>query len=397
MPKEFYKFKYEIGDVVNNCEIINKKLIKDLNGKLWKKYKIKCNNCGFDSGGHYVNKEYKEEYWATEYYIKCPCCCSPSRITVTEINSIWKTEPWMIDMGIDEEIAKTISKGHNGEVNVKCRYCGKINKIKCSNLYTRRNCPCTCIVSNISYPERLMIEVLKDLNIEFIFQLSKSTFEWCENKLYDFYIPSFNTIIEMHGRQHYEYTGFSRTLEEEQSNDRLKKEIAISNGIDKYVVIDCYTSDLEYIRSNIIKSELSNIFNLNCVNWEKCNKSSLSDLVEEVCNYWNNKEDWETTSDLAKIFHINRHTIVEYLKFGNKYGLCKYNGKEELKKHCYKYRSTFSIYKGDEFIMNFTGLKLLEDKSEELLGVKLFSGGISDVINGKRDMYKGFKFIKAPK
>lgn len=58
-------------------------------------------------------------------------------------------------------------------------------------------------------------------------------------KKYDIYIPKYRLIVEVHGRQHYEEVDFfkNRTLAEEQENDRLKKEYAISNKYN-YMVID---------------------------------------------------------------------------------------------------------------------------------------------------------------
>ena len=48
-----------------------------------------------------------------------------------------------------------------------------------------------------------------------------------------------------------------RTLEEEQENDELKKSLAIKNGIKDYLVIDCRESEMEFIKSNILKSQLN--------------------------------------------------------------------------------------------------------------------------------------------
>ena len=70
--------------------------------------------------------------------------------------------------------------------------------------------------------------MLSQLNLSFD---REKVFEWSEGdakkaykgrKRYDFYLPASNTIIEVHGAQHYE-KGFEaiggRTLKEEQKND----------------------------------------------------------------------------------------------------------------------------------------------------------------------------------
>ena len=87
-----------------------------------------------------------------------------------------------------------------------------------------------------SYPERFMDALLKQLKVTFerevIFNWSKPTET---NKLdgakrYDFYLPESNTIIAVHGAQHYS-GGFEvfggKTLDEEKENDRVKQDIAI--------------------------------------------------------------------------------------------------------------------------------------------------------------------------
>ena len=62
---------------------------------------------------------------------------------------------------------------------------------------------------------------------------------------YDFYVPSLNAIIEVHGAQHYEQ-GFDsiggRSFEEERANDILKEKLAIDNGIKHYIVINALSS-----------------------------------------------------------------------------------------------------------------------------------------------------------
>ena len=46
----------------------------------------------------------------------------------------------------------------------------------------------------------------------------------------------------------------------------------------------------------------------------------------------NNKEDWETTGDLAKKFKLNKSTIRDYLKKGAKLDFCIYDTQTERKR-----------------------------------------------------------------
>ena len=165
----------------------------------------------------------------------------------------------------------------------------------------------------ISIPEKFMISILKQLNIEFITQLNKSTFKWCQNYKYDFYIPSLNMVVETHGGQHYE-RGFEscngKTLKKEQENDRLKKELALNNNIKNYVVVDCRKSELEWLKENTIK-ELDRYFNLSNIDWGLVWNNSLKNLVYEVKRL---VEEGYNNKQIAEILDINEKTVRNYKK-----------------------------------------------------------------------------------
>ncbi len=80
----------------------------------------------------------------------------------------------------------------------------------------------------ISYGEKFVYSMLCELNIDFITQLSHITFSWCEKYKYDFYIPSINTIVEVHGRQHYFDEESAKPLEK---NTKFEFSIVTKNDI----------------------------------------------------------------------------------------------------------------------------------------------------------------------
>lgn len=76
-----------------------------------------------------------------------------------------------------------------------------------------------------SFGEKIFRRIFINTNINFE---SEKTFSWSNRKRYDYYLSDYNCIVEIHGAQHFYYTGLSeRTLEEEQKNDNWKKDIAI--------------------------------------------------------------------------------------------------------------------------------------------------------------------------
>ena len=214
----------------------------------------------------------------------------------------------------------------------KCPDCGVISDDKklISNI-VKRGYSCYICGDRISIPEKFMVNILNQLNIEFILHLSKTNFDWCESFIYDFYIPSLNMIIETHGGQHYKQPGGDwGKLEDIQVNDLLKCKLA-KKYINEYITIDCRYSELKWLKENVIK-ELNKYFDLSNINWYLAWKESQSSKCFEAWKLWNNK-----THDIVKIsniLNINRNTAVKFLKRGYECGLCDYTI-EESKRHGY--------------------------------------------------------------
>lgn len=368
------KYKNKTGKSRGKEHIINEK---------W--YRYKCNKCGWDKG-------WIREANLLQQRIGCSCC---NGMTVVEdINSIWITDRWMCSLGLSEEDAKTHTKCSGDKVIVTCPDCGKQKGIMVATLY-KYGFRCSC-GGGFSYPERFMMGVLNQLGVEYVFQLTKNTFEWCNNVGYDFYIPSINAIIETHGRQHYEETkNFKRTLKEEQRNDRVKYELALQNGIkeDNYIVIDCRHSDKEYIENNILNSKLNKLFDLSKVDWVECGKFALNNLIREICEYWNNKEEWETVTDIGKGFGLHRDTIRGYLKKGAELGLCNYDPKKEAEKNISRGMKRVSMYDLEgNYIMEGSTSNELAEKIEFELGFKISVSSIQKVCRGECSSRKGYIF-----
>ena len=205
----------------------------------------------------------------------------------------------------------------------QCSKCGVINKEK--RICDIVNYPsCKYCSDGISIPEKFMMNILTQLNIKFTPQLSKSTFKWCNNYRYDFYIPIINGIIETNGEQHYKVLKGDKwgSLAEIQKNDKLKKELALINNIDNYIVIDCRYSELDWLKENVIK-ELSSYFDLSNIDWGLAWEESQNSLCVKTWELWNNNPMY-TTVDISILLGLDRTTILKYVKIGDKIGKCKY-------------------------------------------------------------------------
>lgn len=397
--KKTNKFIFEIGQVFKDDKrdltIIDREYIKDKNGRSRKWYKYKCNlkKCG------YVN-------WIEESHIKegkgCTCCAN--QVAVLGINTIWDTDRWLVNLGVSEKDAKRYTPQSHKKITVKCPYCGSKKQNIISSIYRYKSISCTC-GDGFSYPEKLMYNILKQLNIELKTQYSPKYLKPKNKKGFrkrsDFYLPGYNLIVETDGKLGHRggivHSKSDYSIEECIEIDKWKEEQHKLHGVET-IRINCFESDMEYIKNNILTSKLSNYFDFSEVDWNKCDEYAWkSNLKYEICNYWKNKKDVETVKSLSIKFELSASTISEYLKKGTKHGWCEYDPKEEMRKNSSKNGKSNSkkveIFSGiGESLGVFTSIRELSKQSEELFGVKLWQGNISSVCMGKRKQHKGFTF-----
>ena len=314
-------FKVEIGtefvDDNRNLTVIGRKMVSDSKGTLRKMYNYHCNICNWDGGlvdeGHLLSG------------IGCSCCAKS--VIVPYINDIYTTNPEFIKYFKYEEDTHKTTICSKKKFMMVCPFCGNEQMYSTNNL-SANGFSCKRCGDGIPYGEKFVYSLLQSLNINFITQLSRTTFKWCEKYKYDFYIPSINTIIEVHGRQHYfneesaknELYGYCHDV------DITKENLAINNGIDNYIIIDCRKSNLQYIKESIINTILLQLLNvsINDIDWNECDKYTSKSFTIEVCDYKNNHPELSTT-DIGKVFHIARTTIQKYLQRGAELGICIYD------------------------------------------------------------------------
>lgn len=217
----------------------------------------------------------------------------------------------------------------------------------------------------LSLGEKIVYHLLDNKKIEFQHEVS---FKWSERKRYDFYISSLNTIVEVHGIQHYEQTNRkgARTLQQEQENDSLKKDLTISNGIENYIVIDARESNLNWISKNILKSNLSTYLNIMESDFINLNlKHNLITL--RIWNLWNSGLGVMAISEEMK---MSKKAVGGYLKTGSVLGKCSYdsvNRYDKIKKSVVKL-----AYNG-EYISRFESLiEAKENDSKKSLQLTIY-------------------------
>ena len=207
----------------------------------------------------------------------------------------------------------------------------RIECLDCHYVYEtteQRFSTCPICGKRSSYLERFVYSFLKQANINFIPQ---KEFEWLHNRFYDVYIPDYNTIIEIHGVQHYKPIKLNKheTPEETYKNiiksDKIKYETAIQNEI-SYLVIDARQTETLF-------QNIKNVLNF-------IDSSSVSELeCERFANYKNIRNEcklWNQGFSLEEI-HIKTkksiQSIQRELRLGNKYNMCIYNKSTNMHFH----------------------------------------------------------------
>lgn len=388
-PRKTYK--YEVNTVIQDDKrdiVITDRFRKPTtHAKQKKYYKYTCNKCGWEDGEICENDLTKGN--------GCACCRG---LTVVEgINDIPTTTPWMVKyfQGGYEE-AKLYTRSSQKYIIPICPECNRVKdaRVKIGDIYKYKSISCDCSGGK-SYGEKFITELLTQLNIDYIHECSSKDLQWIKKKRYDFYIPSHNCIIEVHGKQHYgeKFLISKRSFVDEVKNDARKRELAKENGIDIYIELDCRKSDMDYIKSSIINSSLHDLFNLSRIDWLKCNEYALGNLVKTVCEYYN--ENDISLAELSGIFKISSTTAREYLKTGTKFGWCNYDPKitkSKASRKLHKNGIKVEVLKNDISLGVFGSLREVIRQSEKLFGETVSRYYISKLINTDKTYKNIYKF-----
>ncbi len=384
-------YKYNINDNIKDekRDIIIVQQFR--NNKNIKSYKYKCNKCGYNKG--VITESHLTEGNG------CPIC-SNKRV-VKGINDLWTTHPHIANLLLNEEDGYKITYGIGKKQLFKCRLCGEIIERNVLQVI-KGGLSCPRCSDGLSYPEKFMYSVLKELNINFKKEYSP---KWCiyefKGKLkqgrYDFYfkLNGQGYIVETDGFQH---TGETRknskwlSLEEQKYIDNEKDQLAKEYNIE-VMRIDCQKSNLYYIKNSILHSKLNELFDLNNINWLKCNEFAMSNRIKEVCDLWNSNK--YSIILISEKIGMNKSSIRNYLHKGNELGWCNYDSKEVMKesgkKISIKNIKKIKVFKNGLLFNIFPSRTYIVEKSESLLGFKISISQISYSCKTKKE-YKGFTF-----
>jgi hypothetical protein len=281
------------------------------------------------------------------------------------------------------ECFRKYEKSHDGNMKwykFKCCSCGwdkgeiRENDLKRGN---KGSCP-KCGDGN-SYPNKIGFNFLEQLQVNFIQEYSP---DWIKPRRYDFYFELLSSkyILEMDGAFHKLDNNLSKqSAKKSKRIDIYKDEMAIQNGIE-IIRIDCSKSELVFIKNNIMNSKLLSIFDLNNVDWLKCQKYASSSRVIEACNIYNNNKDLSTV-EIGKIMKSSYVTICRYLKQGRDLGLCDYN--PENARMLGRFKNS-GIYNATKIICLNTN-EIFNSQADAARNYSIIQSGIYKCISGKRE------------
>ena len=325
-----------------------------------------------------------------DWELKCPVCSG--KIVAKGINDFNTIHPELSKYLYDINDGYNYTAQSNHVVKWRCPYCGyqwsqTFNKVV-SKLNKCRNCG-----DNRSYSERIMSCVLDELLVLYETEVQ---FDWSDNKRYDFYLPEYNAIIEMHGKQHYTESfthDKSRNLYEEKTNDEYKQYLASKNSIANYIIIDASRTDFNWIKSKICESILPTLlcFSPKDINWQECDKNSMANLIYLVCKDY---DDGVSQKELIIRYGKSRNTIRYYLQKGAKFGWCNYNAPESIRRNA-KERGEWvlktmckPVNQIDPSTNNIICVFPSLQEAQRQLGIS----HIWDCIHGKRNVAGGYKW-----
>lgn len=265
--------------------------------------------------------------------IKCANLKSSILYSTPNGNSIYDLRPDLVEYFTNPEDAKKYMVNSDRKVQLKCPKCGTLKGKQISvKQLSRCGFSCDYCSDGISIPEKFGIYLFQQIGVKFEIQ---KNFVWSNRKRYDICFELNNEIfiIEIHGEQHYKYSGFKRTLIQEQENDLLKYNLAIQNGIkpENYIIIDCRKSEFEWLKENFIE-QLQDYFDLSNINWSLIFTNCQKSFVIEISELWNELGENASRYMICNELGLNRQFVIKYLKIGKEIGLCSYDTKKEMSK-----------------------------------------------------------------
>ena len=315
-------------------------------------------------------------------------CMSSSLISACDFGgvlrqSVGETNPNLIKYFVNTKDAFKYSAYSTKPVDMVCPFCG-FKKKQSVELLMLGGFSCPRCSDGISFANKLMFNVLMQLNVHFKNEITKkdSGFEWVDDYRYDFYVKltDCNLLIEMDGHFH-DGSNFN-TYDNAHAVDIEKDTLALNNGFN-IIRIDCrYPKSslrFEYIKQNILESQLCDLLDMSHVNWSDANEYALGSYVKQAADLFNS--GITSVVQIAQQLGVCRSTARTYLKLAAEGNLCSYaivNGQSLV------HIKPVALYKDGLLVGVFISAYELDRNSEQIFGVHMDYRTINAICNKKR-------------
>lgn len=372
------KLKYEKGYILETksgkIEILDH-YMKDGKNSF---YRYRCLVCGYIDEKNISNIS------------KTGCRVCTNQKIVIGINDMWTTNPELSSLLANPDDGYKYTQCSGKKLNWKCPDCGEIiYNVSISQVYRNKKISCPKCSDGISYPNKFMYYILKSLGENFEKEYSP---DWIKPKRYDFVLFKDNKkyIIEMdggfgHGNINTPYASKELQIE----IDNYKDFEAKKRGYN-VIRIDCNYKKredaFEYIKNNILSSNVNKILDLSNVNWTKVQSQIETSNIIKACWIFNNST--RSMKEIAKTLDVHPTTVSRYLKIGNNIELCDYSSSK-------RYRNDYgikSMHKVKRYDLNTEKEDIYESIHEASEKSNVHRSSISKCCNGKVKSVKGYIF-----
>lgn len=314
IKKRNLDYIYNIGDTIDvekNTLIV---LDRKCDGR--KQYYLECLTC-------HTKAWYTENHIITAKSNYICGTCGQHRYK-EGFNDIPTAASWMIPyfQGGEEE-AKQYSIHSTHGIYPICPTCGKISPVKrkINLIFKNKGFVCDCQLYG-SYGEKLVGEVLKQNNIEYIHD---KALEWTNDKRYDYILNKYHIIIEVdgeYGHGFYQKWKSYEQSEKEFEEDEYKNNLASQNGFNVLRLVYLHEYKTEFIDE--IKTGLPKLF-WEKTNWDKAILNVLHKSKYDICiEYEGSDKSCLFMDYLCQKYEYSEASIRKILRFGNENGWCVY-------------------------------------------------------------------------
>lgn len=237
-----------------------------------------------------------------------------------------------------------------------CPCCGEEKEMTIDNAVHKKFFCAKCS-DKISMPNKMLrninyqlkdLGILEDFDLEYIIPNTGTAYRFDAH----FFYKNIDYYIEAHGVQHKDERSFHKTGIKTKKRDKEKVKLVNSLQNSELKIVWCDEDNFDYRKNNFIEQYKQIGIDLNKIDWLQVEKSLASNLIIEVCNYYNEHNDIPLYK-IAEEFKISYPLVTKYLKRGTKIGVCDFDT------HAHKSKMSSKRIQGQKVLVYNSDKKLI--------------------------------------